>query len=72
MRGRGGGEMSVHVLMRDERRKEERSKQGQTNNKAKQHYVCVCVPLTHYQSLQFLPVHWKSFLHMSRFAQKPV
>ena len=27
----------VHVLMRDERRKEERSKQGQTNNKAKQH-----------------------------------
>ena len=25
------------VLMRDERRKEERSKQGQTNNKAKQH-----------------------------------
>ena len=28
---------NVHVLMRDERRKEERSKQGQTNNKAKQH-----------------------------------
>ena len=27
----------VYVLMRDERRKEERSKQGQTNNKAKQH-----------------------------------
>ena len=27
----------VHVLMRDERRKEERSKQRQTNNKAKQH-----------------------------------
>ena len=27
----------IHVLMRDERRKEERSKQGQTNNKAKQH-----------------------------------
>ena len=27
----------VHVLMRDERRKEERSKQDQTNNKAKQH-----------------------------------
>ena len=27
----------MHVLMRDERRKEERSKQGQTNNKAKQH-----------------------------------
>ena len=27
----------LHVLMRDERRKEERSKQGQTNNKAKQH-----------------------------------
>ena len=26
-----------YVLMRDERRKEERSKQGQTNNKAKQH-----------------------------------
>ena len=29
----------VHVLMRDERRKEERSKQGQTNNKAKQHSI---------------------------------
>ena len=28
-------ELHVHVLMRDE--KEERSKQGQTNNKAKQH-----------------------------------
>ena len=28
-------EIHVHVLMRDE--KEERSKQGQTNNKAKQH-----------------------------------
>ena len=27
----------IHVLMRDERRKEERSKQGQTNNEAKQH-----------------------------------
>ena len=27
----------IHVLMRDERRKEERRKQGQTNNKAKQH-----------------------------------
>ena len=27
----------VHVLMRDERRKEVRSKQGQTNNKAKLH-----------------------------------
>ena len=27
----------IHVLMRDQRRKEERSKQGQTNNKAKQH-----------------------------------
>ena len=27
----------VQVLMRDERRKEERSKQDQTNNKAKQH-----------------------------------
>ena len=27
----------MHVLMRGERRKEERSKQGQTNNKAKQH-----------------------------------
>ena len=27
----------VHVLMRDERSKEERSKQGQANNKAKQH-----------------------------------
>ena len=27
----------MHVLMRDERRKEERSKQGQTNNKAKKH-----------------------------------
>ena len=26
----------IHVLMRDERRKEERSKQDQTNNKAKQ------------------------------------
>ena len=29
--------MNIHVLMRDERRKEERSKQDQTNNKAKQH-----------------------------------
>ena len=29
--------MYVHVLMRGERRKEERSKQEQTNNKAKQH-----------------------------------
>ena len=29
--------MYIHVLMRDERRKEERSKLGQTNNKAKQH-----------------------------------
>ena len=28
-----------HVLMRDERRKEERSKQGRTNNKAKQHSI---------------------------------
>ena len=28
---------NIHVLMKDERRKEERSKQGQTNNKAKQH-----------------------------------
>ena len=27
----------IHVLMRDERRKKERSKQDQTNNKAKQH-----------------------------------
>ena len=27
----------MHFLMRDERRKEERTKQGQTNNKAKQH-----------------------------------
>ena len=27
----------IRVLMRDERRKEKRSKQGQTNNKAKQH-----------------------------------
>ena len=27
----------IHVLMRDERRKDERSKQDQTNNKAKQH-----------------------------------
>ena len=27
----------IHVLMRGERRKEERSKQGQTNNKVKQH-----------------------------------
>ena len=27
----------VHVLMRDEGRKEGRSEQGQTNNKAKQH-----------------------------------
>ena len=27
----------MYMLMRDERRKEERSKQGQTNNKAKQH-----------------------------------
>ena len=34
----------IHVLMRDERRKEERSKQDQTNNKAKQHstpHVCL-------------------------------
>ena len=29
-------ELNIHVLMRDERRKEESSKQGQTN-KAKQH-----------------------------------
>ena len=29
--------IQLHVLMRGERRKEERSKQGQTNNKAKQH-----------------------------------
>ena len=29
----------IHVLMRDERRKEERSKQDQTNNKAKQHSI---------------------------------
>ena len=29
----------VHILMRDERRKEERSKQGQTNNKAKQQSI---------------------------------
>ena len=28
--------INVHVLMSDERRKEERSKQDQTNNKAKQ------------------------------------
>ena len=28
---------NIHVLMRDERRKEERSKQDQTNSKAKQH-----------------------------------
>ena len=27
----------IHVIMRDARRKEERSKQGETNNKAKQH-----------------------------------
>ena len=27
----------VHVLIRDEKRKEDRSKQGQVNNKAKQH-----------------------------------
>ena len=33
----GTAELHVHVLMRDERRKEERSKQGQTDNKAKQH-----------------------------------
>ena len=37
----------VHVLMREMRRKEERSKQGQTNNKAKQHstpkaVTCTC------------------------------
>ena len=30
-------ELYIHVIMRDERRKEERSKQDQTNNKAKQH-----------------------------------
>ena len=29
--------MYIHVLVRDERRKEERSKQDHTNNKAKQH-----------------------------------
>ena len=31
--------------MRDERRKEERNKQGQTNNKAKQHssIACTCI-----------------------------
>ena len=29
--------MYTHVLMRDEGRKKEASKQGQTNNKAKQH-----------------------------------
>ena len=29
------------VSMRDERRKEERSKQGQTNNKAKKHSIHV-------------------------------
>ena len=32
-----GPHLHIHVLMRDERRKKERSKQGQTNNKAKQH-----------------------------------
>ena len=39
-RNRGMGsirmhQVHVHVLMRDERRKEKRSKQGQRNNKAK-------------------------------------
>ena len=45
--------MEIHVLMRDEKEdkenvdgmrdeKEERSKQGQTNNKAKQHSTCTC------------------------------
>ena len=37
--------MSIHVLMRDERRREERSKQGQTNNKAKQHSTPKAVTL---------------------------
>ena len=37
----------VHVLMRDERRKEERSKQGQTNNKAKQHSTPKAVTCIH-------------------------
>ena len=31
------GTYSIYMLMRDERRKEEKGKQGQTNNKAKQH-----------------------------------
>ena len=35
----------IHVLMRDERRKEERTKQGQTNNKAKQHSTPKAVTL---------------------------
>ena len=35
LRGLHEGNHEVHVLMRDE--KKERSKQGQTNNKAKQH-----------------------------------
>ena len=38
----------MHVLMRDERRKEERSKQGQTNNKAKQHSTPKAVTLCIY------------------------
>ena len=37
--------MYVHVLMRDE--KEERSKQGQTNNKAKQHSTPKAVTVHH-------------------------
>ena len=36
----------IHVLMRVERRKEERSKQGQTNNKAKQHSTPKAVTCT--------------------------
>ena len=32
---------NIHVLMRDERRKEERSKQDQTNNKAKHTDMCI-------------------------------
>ena len=35
----------VHVLMRDERRKEERSKQGHKNNKAKLDSLCNCIEL---------------------------
>ena len=46
----------VHVLTRDERRKEERSKQGQTNNKAKQHNTHVYLQL-HVQMYMYIKLH---------------